>query len=111
MAHYDIFRQNLTTKYSAYGHALWEPNPGGRYPAVAVGDVGFIREGRFHRLFNVLLSPRDPSHRIFGVPEDSEDEQLRPHVEDHIITGTLSPNHFCSAGVTLGSEPEIYANE
>lgn len=111
MAHYDIFRQNLTIKYSAYGHALWEPNPGDRYPAVAVGDVGFTREGRFHRLFNVLLSPKHPSHGIFGVPEDSEDEQLRPHVDNHIITGTLTPNHFCSAGVTLESEPEIYANE
>ena len=111
MAHYDIFRHTLSIKYPACGHALWEPSPGGRYPAVAVGDVGFIREGRFHRLFNVLLSPKDSSHRRFGVPEDSEDGQLRPHVEDHIITGTLSPNHFCSAGVTLESEPEIYANE
>lgn len=109
MAHYDIFRHNLAIKYPALGYALWEPSPGGRYPAVTVGDVGFIRDGRFHRLFNVLLSPDDPSHRIFGVPE--EDEQLRPHVEDHIITGALSPNHFCSTGVTLVSESEIQANE
>lgn len=111
MAHYDIFRDHLARKYPAYGHALWEPSPGGRYPAVAVGDVGFVREGRFHRLFNVLLSPKDPSHRIFGVPDSEEDGQLRPQVEDHIITGTLSPNHFCSAGVTLEPESEIYANE
>jgi hypothetical protein len=109
MAHYDIFRHSLVIKYPALRHALWEPSPGGRYPAVAVGDVGFIREGRFHRLFNVLLSPNDPSHQTYGVPE--ENEQLIPHVEDHIITGTLSPNHFCSAGVALESEPEVFANE
>ena len=108
MAHYNIFRHNLAIKYPALGHALWDPSPGGRYPAVAVGDVGFIRDGRFHRFFNVLLSPNDPSHRI-GIPE--EDEQLIPHVEDHIITGTLSPNHFCSAGVALVSESGIQANE
>ncbi|KAH9023165.1 hypothetical protein EDB85DRAFT_1992298 [Lactarius pseudohatsudake] len=108
MAHYDIFRHHLAIKYPAYGHALWEPSPGGRYPAVVVGDVGFIREGQFHRLFNVLLSTKDPSHRL-GVPEDNE--QLRPRVEDHIIPGTLSPNHFCSAGVALESEPEVFATE
>ncbi|KAF8261604.1 hypothetical protein EI94DRAFT_1745593 [Lactarius quietus] len=108
MAHYDIFRENLVIKYPAYGHALWEPSTGGRYPAVAVGDVGFIREGQFHRLFNVLLSPNDPSHRL-GVPE--ENEQLRPRVDDHIITGTLAPHNFCSSGVALESEPGIFANE
>ncbi|KAF8261606.1 hypothetical protein EI94DRAFT_1745599 [Lactarius quietus] len=109
MAHYDIFRRNLAIKYPAYGHALWEPSPGDRYPAVAVGDVGFIRDGRFHRLFNILLNPKDPSHRIFGVPE--EDEQLRPRVEDHVITGTLTPNLFCSPGVALESESRVQANE
>ena len=108
MAHYDIFRHHLLTKYPAYGHALWEPNPGGRYPAVAVGDVGFIEEGQFHRLFNVLLNPNHPSHNIYGVPE--ENEQLIPHVQDHIITGTLRPNHFYSTGVALEPESEVQAN-
>ena len=108
MAHYDIYRHHLAIKYPAYGHALWEPRRSDQYPAVAVGDVGFIREGQFHRLFNVLLSPEDPSHRT-GVPDGHE--QLRPRMENHIIPGTLSPNHFCSAGVSLVSEPEIYANE
>lgn len=109
MAHYDIFRHNLAIKYPALGHALWEPSPGGRYSAVAVGDVGFIREGRFHRLFNVLLSPNDPSHETLGIPE--ENEQLRPRVGGHIITGTLGPNHFCSAGVILESELGTNAQE
>ncbi|KAH8982540.1 hypothetical protein EDB86DRAFT_328722 [Lactarius hatsudake] len=108
MAHYDIFRHHLATKYPAYGHALWEPSPGGRYPAVAVGDVGFTREGQFHRLFNVLLSPNDPSHRL-GVPD--ENAQLRPRVEDHIITGMLRPHNFCSEGVALESESAVFAKE
>jgi hypothetical protein len=55
MAHYDIFRHHLAIKFPAYGHALWDPDPGSLYPAVEVGDVGYIREGKFHRLFNVLL--------------------------------------------------------
>ncbi len=57
MAHYDVFSAQLAIKFPAYGHALWEPSPTelSQYCAVDVGDVGFTREGRFHRLFNVLL--------------------------------------------------------
>ena len=66
MAHYDIFRDQLGIKYPAFGHALWEPNPGRLYSPVEVGDVGFIREGKFHRLFNALLPADHPSHRRSG---------------------------------------------
>jgi hypothetical protein len=102
MAHYDIFRQELAFKYPAYGHALWEPSPGKLYrAAIEVGDVGFIREGKFHRLFNVLLPADHPSHRNFGVPENHEPLQL--NMSDHIDTGTLSPNNFRSAEVMVAS--------
>lgn len=97
MAHYDIFRHHLVTKYPAYGHALWEPSPGESSPAVEVGDVGFIREGRFYRLFNVLLPADDPSHENFGVPEYHQ--QLTLPMTTHINSGTLPPNNFCSARI------------
>jgi hypothetical protein len=35
---------------------------------VDVGDVGFIRNGCFHRLIDVFLPRGHPPHRIFGVP-------------------------------------------
>lgn len=98
MAHYDIFRRHLAIKFPAYGHALWDPDPGNLYPAVEVGDVGYIREGRFHRLFNVLLPANDPSHYNYGVPEYHE--QLTLNMANHINIGRLSPNNFCSAKVT-----------
>jgi hypothetical protein len=47
MAHYDIFRRHLLNLIPAYGHALWDPSPGNLYPPVAIGDVGYIREGKF----------------------------------------------------------------
>ncbi len=97
-AHYDIFRHHLAIKFPAYGHALWEPDPESLYPAVEVGDVGYIREGKFHRLFNVLLPAKHPSHGNFGVPEYHE--QLTLNMENHINIGKLSPNNFCSAKVT-----------
>ena len=97
MAYYNIFRDQLAIKYPTLGYALWEPGPGGQYPPAEVGDVGFTREGKFHRLFNALLMADDPSHERFGVPEYHE--PLRPTVPNHIDRGTLNPNKFCSYGV------------
>ena len=54
-----IFREELFIRYPDHGHALWEPDPQDLYEAVAVGDVGFIRRGYFHRLFNALCPPPD----------------------------------------------------
>jgi hypothetical protein len=100
MAHYDVFSAQLAIKFPAYGHALWEPSPTelSQYCAVDVGDVGFTREGRFHRLFNVLLLADHPSHNL-GVPEYYE--PLEPSLSVHIFSGTLTPSHYCSAGVDV----------
>ena len=107
MAHYDIFRHTLAFKYPAYGHALWEPSPGRLHRApVEVGDVGFIREGKFHRLFNALLPADHPTHRNFGVPEHHEPLQLNM---EHIDTGTLSPNNFRSAEVVASTLDGVFA--
>ncbi|KAI9439551.1 hypothetical protein H4582DRAFT_2097746 [Lactarius indigo] len=88
---------NLAIKFPAYGHALWDPDPGNLYPAVEVGDVGYIHEGKFHRLFNALLPAEDESHEDYGVPEGHE--QLTLNLKKHINIGRLGPNNFCSAKV------------
>jgi hypothetical protein len=108
MAHYDIFREQLAIRYPASGHALWEPKPGIGYELVRIGDVGFIREGQFHRLFNALLPEDHPSHREFGVPPHHE--LLVLSVSNHINRSDLSPIHHCSAGVTMDTEPDIHAS-
>lgn len=79
--HYDIYREELRKAYPYLGHALWQPGPG-HCPPVEVGDVGFVRTGRFHRLFNVLLPGDHPSHTL-GVPENYE--QLQLHYTTHIV--------------------------
>lgn len=107
MAHYDIFRHMLASKYPAYGHALWEPSPSRLHRApVEVGDVGFIREGKFHRLFNALLPAGHLTHLNFGVPEHHEPLQLNM---EHIDTGTLSPNNFRSAEVMTSTVDGVFA--
>ena len=100
MAHYDIFRDQLAIRYPGYGHALWEPSPGDH--VVGVGDVGYIYEGRFHRLFNILLPADHPSHETIGVPDNHK--SFKPKVSKHIIPGILPRDNFCSAGVALESD-------
>jgi hypothetical protein len=107
MAHYDIFREQLGIKYPAYGHALWEPSPGTLYSYVEVGDVGYVREGKFHRLFNALLPGDHPSHSTFGVPEYHE--PLTPYPSRHIDTLTRSSDSYCSQGIVVDTELENFA--
>jgi hypothetical protein len=102
MAHYDIFRDQLAIRFPGYGHALWDPTPGTLYDVASVGDVGYISQGRFNRLFNILLPADDPSHENFGVPDNHE--QFQPKVPRHLISGTLRPDNFCSAAVTMVSD-------
>jgi hypothetical protein len=100
-AHYDVFREQLAIKYPAFGHALWEPNPRNPDRPVQVGDVGFIRRGKFHRLFNALLPADDPTQEL-GVPEYHE--PLIPSLLDHIDKGSLDSNNYCSAGVRVEAD-------
>lgn len=106
MPHCDTFRLQLAATHPDFGHALWDTSPGD-HPPVETGDVGFIRQGKFHRLFNALYSESHPSNIRFGVPEDHE--QLLP-VSNHIDHGILPPNNFCSCGVTVtSSESGVHA--
>ncbi|KAH9066184.1 hypothetical protein EDB87DRAFT_1589448 [Lactarius vividus] len=98
MTHYSTYREELAKAYPGFGCALWEPDPGEQNLPVRIGDVGFIREGRFHRVFNALLPANDPSHETFGVPTDHEPLRLR--IPNHINRGALAPNAFYSYGVT-----------
>jgi hypothetical protein len=101
-ADYDIFRERLAIKYPSYGHALWEPGPRNPDRPVHVGDVGFVRRGKFYRLFNALLSEDDQSHAVLGVPEHHE--PLVPTLSDHLDTRSLGRNNYCSPGVSI--EPD-----
>ncbi|KAF9789164.1 hypothetical protein BJ322DRAFT_524714 [Thelephora terrestris] len=63
-----------------YGHALWEPTPTSKYTRVSIGDVGFIRQGRFHLLFSAGLPL---GKRKLGVDV--------PNTFEHLRIGTTEP--------------------
>ena len=97
-----IFREELAIRYPAHGHALWEPDPGGLYETVQVGDVGFIREGYFYRLFNALL-PRDTPLDLdspHGHDGPRYPPPLKPKNPLHIRKIRDNHQEFCSKNVT-----------
>ena len=84
----NIYREQLTPLDN--GHALWEPNPvEGFYDQVTIGDVGYVMDGFFHRMFNVTLPWDDPSNQRHGVPPqryDPLDIGPLPNVRRAILT-------------------------
>lgn len=51
------------------GHPLWQPEPT-KFGEVLIGDVGFVRDGCFYRLFNAIRDRDDPVNALCSVPPD-----------------------------------------
>lgn len=92
----DVFRESLTSLF--HGHALWEPDPAGLYTQVSVGDVGFVKDGHFCRMFNVLLEWNDPSNRTLCEPEPYSRLDLGPFI--NIRKTSFSKGDYYSRYVT-----------
>jgi len=108
----NTFREELAIRYPNHGHALWDPDPGGLYDSVGVGDVGFIRDGYFYCLFNALLPrgpPSDPDnphgHGLVYPPK------LEPKTPQHIRRSRDSYKDFRSKNIVKEfNGPNIYAS-
>ncbi|KAG6907761.1 hypothetical protein DXG01_007515 [Tephrocybe rancida] len=68
-AAHDIYAEQLSELRR--GFPLYYPEPASDDGPMQIGDVRFLRQGAFHRLFNVSRSREDPAQR-FGVPEGFE---------------------------------------
>ena len=102
MADYNIFREQLGIRFPTYGHALWDPCPEEPDKPVKIGDVGFIREGKFHRLFNAL-SPLEGEQ----VPSDFQQLVLKsPH---RVSKRSLDHGRYCSHGIRFVPELDYYS--
>ena len=78
---YNVYREQLSSFLQ--GHALWEPDPDNLYKEVSIGDVGYVREGRFFRMFNVLLEWNDSSNYTLCDPEAFPRLDLGKFVNTH----------------------------
>lgn len=74
---FHTYREQLGSLYQ--GLALWKPNPGDLYARVSIGDVGYVSEGAFIRMFNVRLPWDDESNGTLGIPD-----QYDPLGFDHL---------------------------
>ena len=67
-----IYRSHLSSHDR--GLALWDPSPVEnlhRQPGhVSIGDVGYLEDGAFMRMFNVTLPWDDPSNKLHRKPPD-----------------------------------------
>jgi len=96
LPHCHIYRDQLTSL--SYGHALWEPDSANLYHQVSIGDVGYVKEGGFYRMFNVLCEWDDPSNRTFGEPDPYPCLDMGPFV--NIRRSRCSKGEYYSRSVT-----------
>lgn len=73
---------------------MYFPEPGPDGITIAVGDVDYVDEGRFYRLFNASLPEDDPSNVELGIPEGFE--PLR-------ITGVAKTKNYWRPGAFTGT--------
>ena len=97
---FNVYRDQLTAL--SQGLALWNPSPPRKiYNNVSIGDVGYLQEGTFIRMFNVMLPWDDPSNRTIGLPEPYELLDCAP------FTNTRTSNFY----QTVYHTPHVFAEE
>ena len=77
-----------------YGFPLWHPDPPNDAPEIQIGDVGFVRDGAFYRMFNAT-QPGDSLINGGHVPPGHEPFEFRTDksfikIRDAIGKGPLS---------------------
>jgi hypothetical protein len=102
MPPFDVYQKHLS--FLSQGLALWSPNPlENIYDRVSIGDVGYIDEGAFIRMFNVIRPSDDPSNGNYGEPDHYEPLYFHGNT---IRRTTFDATNYCSSSVFRGE----YAN-
>jgi hypothetical protein len=101
----EVYRDQLISLF--YGHALWSPDPALQYERVEIGDVGYVKDGYFVRMFNVLLPWDHPSN-----PRSCTPEQYTP-LDIGLFSNTkktrFAKGDYYSRHVNVRNEPNVNA--
>ncbi|GJE89772.1 hypothetical protein PsYK624_058790 [Phanerochaete sordida] len=81
-----------------HGLPLWQPEPT-KFGEVLIGDVGFVFEGCFYRLFNAIRDADDPVNAHCGVPPDFVPLQYNETAMLHTTTNYLPPGPLYSSSM------------
>ncbi|KAH9843617.1 WD40-repeat-containing domain protein [Rhodofomes roseus] len=87
----DVYAEQLFRL--GHGYPLWDPDP--PKGEVLIGDVGFIADGSFHRVFNATKPGDDPANRT-GVPDGYKPFTLTSEFSNVKKVGALAPGALCS---------------
>jgi len=97
---YNIYREQLSSAY--HGLALWNPKPVKnlyKEPGhVSIGDVGYLDNGAFMRMFNVTLPWDDPSNKLLVKPDKYE--CIEPNDFRNVRTNEVREGEYCSPQVS-----------
>ncbi len=94
---FTVYRDQLTSLYR--GLALWNPNPQKViYDKVSIGDVGYVSEGAFIRMFNVMLPWDHESNKQLGEPVPYESLSCGSFA--NITENPLERGEHCSRSVS-----------
>jgi hypothetical protein len=93
---FNIYREQLSSQYR--GLALWDPKPVedlfNNPPHVSIGDVGYLDNGAFIRIFNVTLPRNDQSNTLIDIPE--EYKPLKREHFSNVRRSEIPQEEYCS---------------
>ncbi|KAF8475137.1 hypothetical protein DFH94DRAFT_759396 [Russula ochroleuca] len=95
---FNVYQEQLSSNH--HGMALWNPNPVQHLDDdghISIGDVGYLCDGDFIRMFNVTLAWNDPSNTRLGIP--MEYQSLQHDVFD-VRVSELSQTEYLSLHVS-----------
>ena len=97
---FNIYREQLSSLY--HGLALWDPKPVENLHEqpdhVSIGDVGYLDNGAFIRMFNVTLPWDDPSNKLLGIPDKYE--HIKPKYINFVRSGEIREGEYHSPHVS-----------
>jgi hypothetical protein len=93
----EVYARQFISK--GYGMPLWQPEPT-KFGEVLIGDIGFLQNGCFYRLFNATKPSDDPINRYCGVPTDFVPLVYNEATFLHTVDRYLPPGPLCSSSVT-----------
>jgi hypothetical protein len=95
-----VYQDQMATL--SHGLALWNPSPPKEIcDKVSIGDVGYLHEGSFIRMFNVMLPWSHESNRTLGEPEPYESLDCGPFAST--LRRQFDRVKHCSRSVSAGT--------
>lgn len=93
MTAWNVYAQQLTML--GHGYPLWKGTPSNCQPGVQIGDVGYLSEGEFIRLFNAMAPEDDPLNSN-GVPSNYTPFVKGDRARVVKTPGVIVPSTLCS---------------